>query len=94
VGQEHTDLYELNLATRAVRRLTTDGNDGWVTPEFGWDPKGKFLMWTENSFSGGYQYPFPPNAAQYMQSVKQLAQNPTAGDLVQRTRIGVFAPGA
>ena len=38
MAQEATDLYELDLATGSVRRLTTDGNDGWIIPEFTWDP--------------------------------------------------------
>jgi Tol biopolymer transport system component len=108
VGQEYTDLYELDLATGSVRRLTTDGQDGWITPEFAWDPKGKFLMWTENRFPDGYRYPFPPNAGQYAQSLQQLAQNPPSpnqdvtpsGTWVapipwqQRTQIGVFETGS
>jgi len=35
VGQEATDLYEIPFGNPlAVRRLTTDGNEGWITPEF------------------------------------------------------------
>ncbi len=44
---ESTDLWELDLATGALRRLTTDGDDGWVIPEFAWDPTHSFLLWTE-----------------------------------------------
>ncbi|HEX3796773.1 MAG TPA: hypothetical protein VHV57_19930 [Acidimicrobiales bacterium] len=50
VAQESTDLYELDLATGSVRRLTTDGDDGWVTPEFTWYPTGGYLVWTEIRF--------------------------------------------
>jgi Tol biopolymer transport system component len=106
VGQEYTDLYELNLATGSVRRLTTDGQDGWITPEFSWDPKGKFLIWTENRVPDGERYPFPPNATEYAQSLQELVQNPPAPSLditsngvgvapipvEQRTQIGVFIP--
>jgi Tol biopolymer transport system component len=104
VGQEYTDLYELDLATGSVRRLTTDGKDGWITPEFTWDPKNRFLMWTENRLPDGYRYPFPPSPGEYAQSLQQLAKNPPAPGLdltpsgvgvapfpiEQRTQIGVF----
>jgi hypothetical protein len=76
VGQEYTDLYELNLASGAVRRLTTDGNDGWITPEFAWDPKNQFLMWTENRLPNGYRYSLPPDPGGYAQALQQLAGNP------------------
>ncbi len=58
--QQATDLYELALRwnrghTRfkpgPVRRLTTSGDDGWVIPEFAWDPSGERLLWTQNRFS-------------------------------------------
>ena len=105
VGQEATDLYEIDLATRSVRRLTTDGNDGWITPEFTWDPTGSYLMWTENRFPDGYRYPLPPDPAGYLASLGQLLSHPpqpnpdispngvgiTPLPLEQRTRIGMFA---
>ncbi|HLK12568.1 MAG TPA: hypothetical protein VKW76_14425 [Candidatus Binatia bacterium] len=62
VLQQATDLYELTLRwnaarTRfkpgAVRRLTRSGEDGWVIPEFAWDPRGRRLLWTENRFAAG-----------------------------------------
>lgn len=104
VGQEYTDLYELDLATGSVRRLTTDGEDGWITPEFTWNPKGKFLMWTENRVPNGYRYPFPPSVPDYVQALKQLGTNPPQPSpdftpsgvgvapfpVEQRTQIGVF----
>ena len=40
----HTDLYELDLATRATRRLT-DLNR--IVPEFYFDPSGRRLLWSE-----------------------------------------------
>ena len=53
VAQFSNDLYELDLAVRdadgmpSVRRLTTSGDDGWIIPEFDWDPAGKRLLWTQ-----------------------------------------------
>ena len=47
VFQQSNDLYELDLASGDVRRLTTDGDDGWIIPEFAWDPAGERLLWTE-----------------------------------------------
>jgi Tol biopolymer transport system component len=104
IGQEYTDLYELNLATGSVRRLTYDGRQGWVTPEFTWNPKDSFLMWTETRFSDGYRYPLPPNLAGYARSIEAALANPylPTNDLTpggigvaplpeqQRTEIGVF----
>jgi hypothetical protein len=105
VGQEYTDLYELDLATGSVRRLTSDGQGGWITPEFSWDPNNKFLMWTENRLPNGYRYPFPPSPTEYAQALQELLQNPpspspdvspngvgvAALPLEQRTQIGVFS---
>lgn len=59
VFQQPTDLYEMELRWNpdrsrfkpgAVRRLTETGNDGWVIPEFAWDPAGRRLLWTQNKF--------------------------------------------
>jgi hypothetical protein len=107
VGQEATDLYEIDLQTRALRRLTTDGDDGWITPEFAWDPAQKHLIWTENRFPDGYHYPFPPSPDYYLYQLETLAKNPPTGavdvgqngvgvvplPLEQRTQIGVFTGG-
>ena len=62
VLQQATDLYEMTLRwnhdrTRfkpgPIRRLTTSGEDGWVIPEFAWDPRGRRLLWTQNKFNAG-----------------------------------------
>lgn len=62
VFQQPTDLYALDLRwnagrTRfkpgAVRRLTETGKDGWVIPEFAFDPTGHRLLWTQNRFPDG-----------------------------------------
>jgi Tol biopolymer transport system component len=104
-GQEATDLYEVPLNDPSkVRRLTTDGNDGWITPEFTWDPSNKCLVWTENRLPDGYRYQFPPVG--WAAQVKALLSNPPNPNQVvdvgqngvgvapfpiqQRTRIGVF----
>jgi hypothetical protein len=106
VGQESTDLYELDLATGSVRRLTTDGSAGWVTPEFTWNPTHQFLMWTENRLPEGYRYPLPPNPTEYLESLLALAHHPPQPSLdlspsgegvaplpiQQRTVFGRFGP--
>jgi hypothetical protein len=62
VFQQATDLWEMRLRwnrahTRfkpgSLRRLTTSGVDGWVIPEFAWDPGGRRLLWTQNAFPSG-----------------------------------------
>jgi hypothetical protein len=100
---ESNDLYELNLKTRAVRRLTTDGDQGWITPEFAWDPAGKRLLWTELKYHDGVRTPLPPDPQTQVAGLQDLAQNPptvTPGSthpagqnalLVRRTRIGAYS---
>ena len=63
IAQEATDLYMENLQTHAVRRLTTDGDQGWVTPEFTWTPDNRELFWTENRLPPGLAVPLPLNLA-------------------------------
>ena len=53
IFEQANDLYELTLATGKVRRLTKDGNHGWVIPEFAWDPAGERLLWTESKIDEG-----------------------------------------
>lgn len=59
VLEQATDLYEITLDWNrsrtwfkpgTLRRLTSSGEDGWVIPEFAWDPSGQRLLWTENRF--------------------------------------------
>jgi hypothetical protein len=106
VGQESTDLYELQLAHPGpLRRLTNDGDEGWITPEFTWDPTNSFLMWTENRLPEGYRYQFPASFSSYLQQLQALLSNPPGPSIVdvgqngvgvaplpiqQRTQIGVF----
>jgi hypothetical protein len=107
-GQESTDLYELPFAhPDQVRRLTHDGDEGWITPEFTWDPTNSFLMWTENRFPEGYRYQFGAGIGAYVQQFEALLSNPPGPDIVnvgqngvgvaplpleQRTQVGVFTP--
>ncbi len=62
VFQQPTDLWEMRLRwnrerTRfkagPLRRLTRTGEDGWVIPEFTFDPGGRRLLWTQNKFPDG-----------------------------------------
>jgi hypothetical protein len=109
VGQESTDLYELRMRyPEQVRRLSHDGDEGWITPEFTWDPTNSYLMWTENRFPDGYRYQFPVELAEWVEHFKALLENPPGPDIVnvnqngvgvaplpleQRTQIGVFQRG-
>ncbi len=108
VGQESTDLYELPhpLSDPSdIRRLTTDGNDGWITPEFGWDPGKRCLVWTENRVPDGYRFQLPVTG--WVQQLQELSKNPPNPTQIvdlgqngvgvapipvqQRTRIGWFS---
>ena len=55
-----TDLYELNLSTHAIRRLT-DLNQ--VIPEFYFDPRGARLIWTTGNHGQTYVGAFGSHAA-------------------------------
>ncbi len=44
----HTDLYELDRSTHAIRRLTFQNR---VVPEFSFDPQGTKLLWTTGDHS-------------------------------------------
>jgi WD40-like Beta Propeller Repeat len=106
VAGEATDLYELDLRTHAIRRLTTDGAQGWVTPEFTWNPQNTELFWTENRIARGLAVPLPLQVMlQIQQTVSYLLHpevNPKqleAGNVTntvlpvqQQTRIMTF-PG-
>jgi Tol biopolymer transport system component len=108
VAQEATDLYELNVATRSVRRLTDDGPGGWVTPEFTWNPTKKFLMWTESRFPDGLRYSFAPNISNYLTQLGDFLKDPTlpttdinangagvpAIPVQRQTMVGVFEFGS
>jgi hypothetical protein len=85
IAQESTDLYELNLATGSVRRLTTDGNDGWIIPEFTWDPTHAALVWTEQRFPTGVRVPLPLNPIAQLQADAQLLEHPPLGSLSIQT---------
>ena len=76
VAEEATDLYELDLATGSVRRLTTDGDDGWIIPEFTWDPTNRYLMWTEARIRPGASVLEPIDLARQLQDEISLVQNP------------------
>jgi WD40-like Beta Propeller Repeat len=62
IFEQATDLYEITLqwneghtrfAPGAIRRLTDSGDDGWVIPEFAWDPGRRRLLWTQQKFNDG-----------------------------------------
>jgi Tol biopolymer transport system component len=105
IAAEATDLYELNLETGAVRRLTTTGDDGWIVPEFTFDPTNKFMMWTEARYPDGLRMPLPPDPVKDIQELAEYLQGvepppaPTPGALEvlpieRRTQIGRFGTKA
>jgi Tol biopolymer transport system component len=76
VAQEATDLYDLDLTTGAVRRLTTSGDDGWIVPEFTWDPTNSFLFWTEQRIVDRERVPLPLKPFKQVARAIELAKNP------------------
>jgi len=101
MGQRN-DLYELDLGTKAVRRLTHDGDDGWITPEFGFDRAGKRLLWTEVKWRDELRIDAPPDPAREASEASNLASEPPTftpndthhggqnSNLRRRTRIGTY----
>ena len=92
VAEEKTDLYILDLATGALRRLTTDGNDGWIIPEFSWDPAGKRLWWTENRLPPDTRVDFPLDPAGQLQKAARLLESPPTPDVGHATALDVVLP--
>jgi hypothetical protein len=102
VAQEGTDLYEIDMKTRSVRRLTHDGNQGWVTPEFTWDPSGHELWWTENRFPPGESVELPLNLLEQLKLTVAYLEHPDLDlgsvtdfgtlpiKVEQRTRVAYF----
>jgi Tol biopolymer transport system component len=96
VAQESTQLYMTSLDhPSSVRQLTADGsnpndpsNDGWITPEFGWDPSHRCLVWTENRLPDGYRYQLP--VTDWAQQAADLAANPpNPSDIIDVNQNGV-----
>ena len=102
VAEEATDLYQLDLATGSVRRITTDGNDAWIIPEFTWDPGYKHLWFTENRLPPGTRVGLPLDPVKQLKLTQQLLEHPPTPDaghvlvldaalpIEQRTRILEF----
>ena len=102
IMEQSNDLYELDFRTRKVRRLTFDGDDGWVTPEFAWDPAGKRLMFTQLKWRDELRTGQPQDIARDIEEATNLLNDPPRveeGDvghgnqnsnLDRRTRIGRY----
>lgn len=102
-----TDLYELDVETRSVRRLTYDGDDGWITPEFNWDPAGERLVWTQLRWGDRMRVDSPPDASRQLNALlapgtdtsdfQRVAQGLSQGRFAEaqekRTRIARYVCG-
>jgi len=105
VAEETTDLYLLDRSVGSVRRLTFDGRNGWIVPEFTWDPKGKALWFTENRLPPGARVGLPLDPAKELREAADMLRNPPAPDaskllvgdaalpVEQRTRVLRFKLG-
>ena len=105
VAEETTDLYLLDPKVGSVRRLTFDGGDGWIVPEFSWDPANRRLWFTENRLPPGERIGFPLDPVAQLQKTAQFLEHPpppnlqngnaleTVFPIEQRTRILEFAVG-
>lgn len=98
------DLYELDFAhPEQVRRLTHNGDDGWIIPEFVWDPAGQRLLWTESKFHDGVRAQLPLDPVRDATELLAMLQDPPLPDgisgvgltpaflVVHRTEIGTYA---
>ena len=81
IAEETTDLYLLDPGTGSLRRLTTDGHDGWIVPEFSWDPSNKHLWFTENRLPPGARVAMPLDPVKELQEAKAMLEtNPPVPD--------------
>jgi Tol biopolymer transport system component len=91
-----TDLYEVDVNTLATRRLTFDGDDGWIIPEFAWDPTGTKLLWTEQKNRDSIRVSHLENPATDVDELTALPGEPLPASvgldafLVARTLIGHY----
>jgi Tol biopolymer transport system component len=80
VAEETTDLYLLDPRLRSVRRLTFDGRDGWIVPEFTWDPAGKALWFTENRLPPGARVGLPLDPVKELREAAAMLRKPPTPD--------------
>ena len=98
-----TDLHELDLKTRKLRRLTRTGDEGWIIPEFSWDRKGKRLLWTElrwpetirasaplDPVAEFEDVTGPENMSDIERAIRGLSAGRPAEASERRTRIGYY----
>jgi hypothetical protein len=103
IAEASNDLYELDFADPTnVRRLTHNGDDGWIIPEFVWDPAGQRLLWTETKYHDGVRMPLPPHPVRDAHELFKMLRNPPTPDaingvgltpaflLLHRTEIGTY----
>jgi hypothetical protein len=80
IAEETTDLYLLDPAVGSVRRLTFDGRDGWIVPEFTWDPAGKALWFTENRLPPGARVAMPLDPLKELREAAAMLRDPPTPD--------------
>jgi Tol biopolymer transport system component len=76
IAEETTDLYLLDPKLGSVRRLTFDGRDGWIVPEFTWDPKGRELWFTENRLPPGARVAMPLDPVKELGEAAAMLRHP------------------
>jgi hypothetical protein len=76
IAEETTDLYLLDPKLGSVRRLTFDGRQGWIVPEFTWDPKGRELWFTENRLPPGARVAMPLDPVKELREAATMLRNP------------------
>ena len=90
IAAASNDLYELDFKhPEKVRRLTRSGNDGWIIPEFVWDPAGERLLWTEAKYHDGVRMPLPPNPVRDLRELGAMLQDPPLPDLGSAGAVGL-----
>jgi len=105
IAAASNDLYELDFDNpESVRRLTHNGDEGWIIPEFVWDDAGNRLLWTESKYHDGVRMQLPPDPARDIEELIVMLQDPPLPDglntvgltpaflVIHRTEIGRFVP--
>ena len=103
IAAASNDLYELDFDDpTSVRRLTYNGDDGWIIPEFVWDDAGERLLWTEAKYHDGVRMQLPPDPGRDVTELIAMLQDPPLPDgvspvgltpsflVLRRTQIGRY----
>jgi hypothetical protein len=100
VFEQANDLYELRVERNRrgrvtgvadrVRRLTRHGDDGWVTPEFSWEPtRGRKLLFTQLKINDGVRI---DQRLDLLTEIRQAVEFLLDPEEATSSQLGIFLP--